>query len=166
MKFTNIILASAIAITLVACGESVPDTSAPSVETVEKPAPAKFKGAKFAPPRDVMSRTAAAEIWDREGARKITPGEACKSVRRMSQMTPECQTEYDNLLARSVFLPSECRKGDERKGYNNKLQSPVSCDGEIQTPAGTGQVTMIFHKVDNEWKAWYGSMVSGSWQSR
>jgi len=41
-------------------------------------------------------------------------------------MTPECQADYDILLARSVFLPIECRKGDERDGYSNVLIDPVT----------------------------------------
>ena len=164
MKIAAKFLGLTAAIGLAACGEN-------SVETNDAPvtkapvAAAKFKGAKFAPPQADMNRTAAAELWDREGSRKITPGEACKRVRRMSQMTPECQADYDNLLERSVFLPTECRKGDERDGYSNVLIDPVTCDGEIQTPAGGGNVTMIFHKVDSKWKAWYGNMVSGSWKA-
>jgi len=161
MRITTAILSALAVVTMAACGsnEGAPSDTGETPAAVKK---SKFKGAKYAPPQDVMNRTAAAELWQREGRTLVTPGEACKSVRWLDQMTPACKIEYDAVLEKSVFTPRECRKGDEREGYDSVLLNPVSCHGDIDTPHLSAKVMMVFHDTDGETKAWYGGMVSGT----
>jgi len=161
MTFSRLLLLFSVVISLAACGESgVGTDTTEATSTVQKTA--KFKGAKFAPSQDIMDREAALEFWSREGSAIVTPGEACKRVYRPGLMTPACQAELDDVVAKSTFTPRECRKGDERKGYNNVLVKPVSCDGIIDTPHASAKYLMVFHETDNTIKAWSGGMVSGS----
>ena len=162
MKIKTIIL-MLLATSLAACGGG--ETGSDSTTAIR---PETFKGAKFAPPQDVMNRTVADEWFDRKGSRRLIAKEACAgTVTYQPEKWPAaCKSAIADWKSRIAFTPSECRKGDEREGYDGVLVESVSCTGLIEHPSGSQQRVMVFHKPNGEWKSWIGPVVEGTTESR
>jgi len=159
MKFTTaIILTTALA--LVGCGDS--ESTAP--ESSEKPKvtkQAKFKGSKLAPPQETMNYWAGIGTAEkRKYIRKSHPEHksACRwHGPQLYWATPDkidntCRDLFDGFAAKTIFKPSECFKGLSEGSHEfSDLTDAISCEGQVESPIGNGQVRLVMHKVNNDW---------------
>lgn len=155
-----------------ACGGNEAETlkGSENTQTVKTVKAEKFKGSKFAPSQEVMNATIANEWFDRRGysLAKLMNKSVCKGIVKYQpeKWPAACASVMNDWKARTAFTPSECRKGDERDGYDGVLVNPVSCTGLLEDPKGQEKRIFVFHKPQGEWKAWIGPSFPGTRKDR
>jgi len=147
-------------IALVGCGE----TKNADSETVEKPKAvktAKFKGAKIAPSQDIMNYWAGIGTAQKRKYIRLSHPEHKSTCRwhgpQLYWATPDkidntCRELFDSFALKTVFTPTECFKGlSEGLHEFSDLADIVSCNGQVESPIGSGQMRLVMHKVNDKW---------------
>lgn len=172
MRVSSLIILSSL-LALSACGSNEVEISKAN-ETPKETKAQKFKGSKLAPSNDVMSYWAGVGTAKKKKYIAQSLPEFKRTCRwhgpQIYWHTPDkiedkCRDLYDDFAKKTVFEPKECFEGlTEGMHEFSDLTNIVSCNGQVDTPIGYGQMRLVLHKVNDEWFGFTESYVG--WTAR